>query len=567
MMDTPKKIGLIGGVVVVMALLVWLFSADVKEEIDPSKKFVSSKWDTQFELVGKDPRGLYLFTKMVSSHIGQSQKIKRLNQKHQLDSLFIKDVKPKLFMFVGNDFGLETEELDTLLGHVEKGSTLFLSFRNLTENIHFSLLGEMKIGFHYDAKVKVTTSSISYQIVNLYQNDTVACDWNVFENSNVDPKAESVSSIGANSNFLKIPYGKGWLLLQSTPAAFYNYQLKRDQGFFHARSVLEQLPKKHNVYFLELGRLSEKYGSYEDEEITGKRDDSYFQLIFEHPALLAALLLAIFSVILFVVFRSKRSRPVVPYLEKNRNMTVAFAETITSIYYSKHNPYQFLQVQRANFYATVHKHFFIDMQRREGEKELLALSEKSNVGIDEIRQLISDLETQKAGEIADDYLADMLTRMRRFYREAGIVTERLDRRIEAREVQFQRSIGVPASLIFTGVFLLWLGIYFLMKSTGVGAVFIPLGFFLTILGSLLLGKPYFIVRMNKLVYFPPFGKQKVFDLTTLRVVDETKSGVVLTFSDGKKLQVDYWKLSKFNTAQFKTIIHKLNTSRYDDRRK
>lgn len=567
MMDTPKKIGLIVGVVVVMALLVWLFSSDSNGVSDSSNKFVSSNWNNQFGLLEKDPRGLYLFTKMVSAHVGQSQTIKQLNHQQQLDSLGFKDLNSKLFLFVGNDFGLQTEELDSILHHVEKGSTLFLSFANLTENLHTRLLGEMNIGFHYDSKVTITTSSRSFEMVNLFQNDTVACDWNILEKSSANSEVERMSSIGANSNFLKIPYGSGTLLLHTTPSVFYNYQLKRDQGFLHAQFVMKQLPENQNVYFLELGRLSDKYGSYGDEEHSGKRDDSYFQLIFENPALLSALLLSIFSIVLFVVFRSKRSRPVVPYLDKNGNMTVAFAETITSIYYSKHNAYQFLQVQRANFYAMVHKHFFIDIQRREGEKELLALSEKSNVRIDEIRQLVNDLESNKAGEITDDYLANILTRTRRFYREAGIVSERLDRRLEAREVQFQRSIGLPAALIFVGVSLLWLGIYYLMKALGVGAIFVPLGVFLTIFGSLLLGKPYFTISKDKLVYFPPFGKQKVFDFTSLRFVDETKYGVILTFSEGKKLQVDYWKLSKFNTAQFKTIIHKLTTLSYEDRRK
>ena len=168
-------------------------------------------------------------------------------------------------------------------------------------------------------------------------------------------------------------------MLNTTPKAFYNYQLKRKTGFKYSEFVLNQLSPNQDIIILELGRLSDNYGDEDVDEETGdklKKDDSYLTLLFKNPTLLKAMLLAIIGMLLFVIFRSKRTQPVVPYISQKKDMTLAFADTITSIYFAKRNPYGLLQVQKRNFYSMVQKHFYIDLSRDDKKNAIESLAER-----------------------------------------------------------------------------------------------------------------------------------------------------------------------------------------------
>ena len=91
-------------------------------------------------------------------------------------------------------------------------------------------------------------------------------------------------------------------------------------------------------------------------------------------------------------------------------MTLAFAETITSIYFSKRNPYGLLQVQRKNFYTTILRHFFVDLQRRESDKALIILAEKSNKPLEEIKDHVDKLEAKETNKVKQLELINTLAK-------------------------------------------------------------------------------------------------------------------------------------------------------------
>jgi len=150
----------------------------------------------------------------------------------------------------------------------------------------------------------------------------------------------------------------------------------------------------------------------------GKKDDSYLKFILENPYLRTALILLILGVILYVIFRSKRKRPTVPVIQEQKAMTLAFAETITSIYFAKRSPYGLLQVQRKNFYATIQRHYFLDLNRREGDRELRMLAEKSNRSLEEIQNMVGLLETKEVTKVDDQTITEVAQKQRAFYKEA-----------------------------------------------------------------------------------------------------------------------------------------------------
>jgi len=110
-MNRQTKIGLIGGVVLVMMLLIWLFSDGSDDNQKNKKVFTSTNWTKKFQLYDKNPLGLYFFTALSRVHIDSNHKVMVATNNTILDSLILANDDPKTFLFVGNHFGVLTDEV------------------------------------------------------------------------------------------------------------------------------------------------------------------------------------------------------------------------------------------------------------------------------------------------------------------------------------------------------------------------------------------------------------------------------------------------------------------------
>ncbi len=565
-MNRQTQIGMFFGTIVFMVLMVWLFSSGdggattSNRQLRPT--FVSSDWVQKYQINDKNPLGLFLFTTLTQAHLDKKYSVKVLNTSSELDSLQQRDSTDKTYLFVGKYFGMDIDDLDSILSDVRRGSRLFISFDDLYDEHYYQLFDSVNFQFDYDQEINVYAKGKPYNMLNLFQNDTIARKWWAFDEYGFEGKSQELSSFMEMPNFLKVQYGDGYLYLHATPNLFFNYQLKRKSGYQYTAFVLNNLPKDQDVHLLEFARLPDDDGDYDiddggDGEME-KQDDSLLQLIFKEPNLLIALLLCILGLILFVIFRSKRTRPVVPFIPKKKNMTMAFAETITSIYLSKRNPYGLLQVQRKNFYDTIHRYFFVDLYHREGDRELQILSEKSNTPIEEIKNFIAKFETKAAGSVDEEFVANLAKQKHAFYRKVGIISDKLVEKIQLREMVFKRGIRLAAVMIFVGFILFRYGVYFLMESIGIGIVIVPIGLILITLGILRWSKPYLTVTKDHLTYYSVLGRKTVYHRADLHSTEVLRTSVVMNFSNNKKLIINYRDLSTFDRKQFERFVSRLH---------
>lgn len=565
-MNSKQRVIFIGGFILLMILLVWMFSGGGSEQVKHKETFISSNWRKQFQLFDKNPKGLFLFNRMLQANLDTTAELKVVNQWYELDSIRVHDSTDRTYLFVGNMFGLQSSEIDSVLADVEHGSRLFLSYHDLTSNVLKRIFKEYEEEMEYSESITVFANKRKYNMINLYQNDTIATDWKAFGQIATEEPYEGLSSFMDLYNFIKISKGDGFIYMHTNPELFYNYQIKRGEGFRYASYTIDQLPASDDVILLEVARLSDDYGNYDVEETTGaegKKDDSYLKMIFENPSLTKALLLGIAGIILFVIFRSKRIRPVVPVIEKRKDMTLAFADTITSIYFAKRNPYGLLQVQKKNFYTAIQKHFFIDLQRREGEKELIVLAEKSNKSVKELRDLLAALETKEASMVSEQYVAQLAARKRKFYLETGIISEKTSERISERELLFKRSLLLPLLFILGSIAQIAVGFMFLAMSKGIGIVFWPLGIFTMYIGVVRITSPLLRVTVNELIYTNNFGKKKVYKREELIGCDTTDKGAIMRFTENRELIINLWDMSVFDRKQFERFVSKLHMDSYD----
>lgn len=562
-MNNQRKIGLIGAIILVMVLLVWLLSGG--EDPVAGKKqrqpYVSSDWKSRFQPFDKTPLGLYFFNTLASTHLDAKHDVYVINDWIELDSIIATSDHDKTYLFVGNIFGLESAEIDSIMADVSRGSRLFLSYNQLTENLYSRFFDEYKESFDYSETINVYANKKKHNMINLFQNDTIATEWYAF--GDIEPRGnyKSLSSFMEMDNFIKMEHGDGYVYLQSTPGQYYNYQIKRSDGYKYAAYTLNQLPKDQDILLLELGRQPDDIGNFDVDQSDGsegKVDDSYLRVIFENPPLLIAMLLSILGLILFVIFRSKRTRPAVPFIDKKKDMTLAFAETITSIYFSKRNHYGLLSVHKKNFYSTIQKHFFIDLSRREDDRAIEILAEKSDKPKEEIMSLIAALETTNASKVDDQYVTKVAKIKRKFYIDTGIISEKTLERVEDEKMVFRRVLWLPALLVLAGIFLIFFGFYYLMQSIGVGIVLWPIGIATLLLGILRSAKPFMEINTEKITYYTPFAMKKEYLREDLIRTEILEKGAILHFTNNRKLIINNWDLSLFDRKQFERLIQNLH---------
>jgi hypothetical protein len=558
-MNNKAKIALIGVIVVMVMTMMLLLGGSGNKVKNPNRRtYVSSEWDSKFELNDKDPYGLYLFNQLLRSHIDTAKKVVPLIAGSALDSI----VEPNSIMvFVGNKFGLQSDEFETVMTKVDQGAHLLLSYGSLTQNLNQRLFKDVQMSYDFEDSINVYVGNSRFTQYYSYQNDTLAHIWKGFQQLEpVDSVVRSLSTFMGMSNFVRIPHGNGFIYLHTTPECFFNYQVQRPDGFRYTAFVLNQLPKDRNVYLLELGRLSDDPFPQENmdtnEEFPGEKDDSYFQFLFQSPSFIAASILTVIGLLLFLIFRSKRMQPVVPYIGKKKNMSLEFAQTITSIYVSKQVPYAVLKLQRKNFYDTVSKHFFIELKKvnADREKDIEALSQKANIDKEEIRSLLMLLETKMRSEVDDNYIVEVSKKQRRFYEQTGVINSRVMQRIAVQRARIQREMLLSSLLILLGTVVIITGSYYLMSAIGVGILLWPIGFVLLLTGILRMSKPLISYDENAIIWYPVLGKKQTFSTKDLMSVTPMKNGVVLNFTGERKVTVNYWEMSRFDRTQFELFI-------------
>jgi hypothetical protein len=289
-----------------------------------------------------------------------------------------------------------------------------------------------------------------------------------------------------------------------------------------------------------------------------KKDDSLLQLFFKNPSLLWAMLTAIFGFILFIIFRAKRMRPLVPLIPPKRNMTTAFADTITSIYYQNHSPYGILKVQRKNFYHAIHKHFYIDLTRRNEDREIRILAEKSNVSIESLKELLALIETTESYNVDERYIANVATQQREFYLKTGIISNFILNRIEKKDRIFNRIIWLPMLLILFGIMMILVGFYYLTQSIGMGVILWPIGISWITIAVLQLKKPLVEITNEQLILYPIFGKKKTYNWEDLVDAVNGNSATLITFSGNRIIKINYWEMSRFDKSSFQQYISNLH---------
>ena len=567
-MSNKIKLLLVCGLAAIVALLM-LFTDVGSQNRTAEPTYVSADWSKKYGLKDFEPKGLFLFSKFLKERLTGRGEIYPLTNAQTIDSVV--DSGSTLF-FIGENFALKDRELRDVIEKVEEGNTLFLSCEHMTQNVIDMLFDYYTMTYEYEPKTTVhvldeitpfrNNKEKSFSFNAVFQNDTITREWRVFDEITiVGEDLQLITSIqkgGDYPNFIVFKRGKGKIFLHTTPESLLNYQLLKKDGALHAKFILQAFPKDQNAYWLDFAQLtrSKEEPNYDDFSDDKKdRDESYLQFLFSNANLRIGMLLAFFGCILFLIFRSKRQRPVIPLKQKARNTSVEFSRTVASIFLSRQNPHGLLQLQKKNFYDLIARYFFIDLNDTNSVRAIESLSQKANVPVDEIQKLLQLLETKVKINVDESYLFDVNRRIKLFIASSGIQRGTLSEGINKFEGVVRRELLISSVALISGIFIFLFGIWLLTNGSGVGAVCLPIGTVTILIAIRRFSRPVLKYQSKELIYYPLFAKKKDFLWKDLLSVENEQNGLQFYFKDGQKLKIKWSEISRFDQVHFERFVN------------
>ncbi|MBD3616335.1 MAG: hypothetical protein HUJ22_07160 [Gracilimonas sp.] len=236
----------------------------------------------------------------------------------------------KNWIFINRTFNIDQWETEILLSQVKKGADVFIAARsfgqalsdslNLTTSLNSPFLGGGNILEDDTVHVNFTNPRLKRDTGYPYYRSTTETFF-----SNIDSTLK-VSTLGINeqknNNFLRVQLGEGNLYLHSNPTLFTNYFVRDETGSDYALTALSYLPNQTTIW--------DEY--YKDVRSSG---GSVVKYVVSEEHLSWAWFLGLSGVLLFMIFRAKRSQRIIPVIKPPKNSSIEFAKTIGSLYLEK----------------------------------------------------------------------------------------------------------------------------------------------------------------------------------------------------------------------------------------
>ncbi len=394
-MDKGAKLGLYIIGLVILALVV--------VEIAKPKPV---NWNDSYTSFDKIPLGCYVLheelLKLPNDVADTNDNI--INNNSILDAY-----EDKSLVMINSSFYFDEQETNTLLEFVENGNDVFISGKNISGYLADTL------GFRTQIMYGKTFNT---DVLNSFTNQQIAKDSthynSVIENSRfiridsvqttklgytfnlIDDESEN------ELNFIKIPFGNqnGYFYLHTNPYAFSNYHLLNGNENYAASAL---------SYVLDKDIIWDNYYK------AGRRQVSTpLRYVLQQASLKWAIYLSLIGLILFILFKGKRTQRIIPVINPLENNTLEFTKTIGSLYFQDKNYSNIIQKKIVFFLEHIRSHFYLDTHEF-NKKFIENLAIKSGKSKEEATDLVKYIQylNNKVSHSEQD-LVDLNTKIERF---------------------------------------------------------------------------------------------------------------------------------------------------------
>jgi hypothetical protein len=264
------------------------------------------------------------------------------------------------------------------------------------DTLAFALRDSLKV---YTSFTNPQLGGRKYDFQRLFQNTSF------FE---FDSLTASTTVLGRNSlggpDFIRAGFGDGAFYLHLQPLAFSNYCVLNDTTSDYAFKALSYLPAGRKVIW-------DEYAARGREG-----ESSILRVVMDRAALRWAYYIAIFGILLFVIFEGKRRQRVIPVIKPVQNTTLEFVNTVSRLYFQKQDHTGIAHKKIVFFLEHIRTQYHLPTGKLDGDFAE-ALSHKSGYPPEKARYLTWKLRhTADAGSITAEELLKLNDEIEDFYR-------------------------------------------------------------------------------------------------------------------------------------------------------
>lgn len=357
-----------------------------------------TNYDHTFSHKDKNPYGGYVLKDVLTNFMGDAE-IRSLNltlYEIQDEELFNKN----LIIFADQVY-MPEEDSDALLEAVNEGMTAFISASyiqgKLADTLNFSVdSDELYYVVNADRDtVSAKTNGQSYR----FKRDALRSYFTELDSLNHEVLATNEED---KPVAIAVPFGKGKLVLNTTPLAFTNNYLFFEENAKYAATLLSQLPQRETIWseYYQLGRL----------EL-----NTPMRVILTTPTLKFAYAVTIFSLLLFMIFEAKRKQRIIPIILPLKNTSLEFVKTIGNLYLKSGNHKDIAEKKIQYFLEYIRTKYYLNFQQFDQDffEKLSAKSGKDIVELKKLFNLIERIKNQSS--VNDEQLKYLNTQLENIY--------------------------------------------------------------------------------------------------------------------------------------------------------
>ncbi|AYB30892.1 DUF4350 domain-containing protein [Chryseolinea soli] len=362
-------------------------------------------WTITFAQEDRNPYGAYVFNAVLPALFPQGVH-------HTYKTLYeLKDSLPKSanVLIVASNFSGSKEDTDVLLDHVNGGGSVFISAHYFYSQFgdtldlrtsDFLFSGNNNLFNQDSSYLKFASPAMDTTQHYMFRTGNIHNYFTRFDTTRTTVIARNELNQPIT---LRVKWGKGSFILNSTPMAFTNIYLLNGQNHRFLSNTLSYLPSSP-LWWTEYYHL-------------GRREISTpLRFILTTEPLRWAYYITLVALLVFMLFEMKRKQRIIPIIKPLTNTTLDFVHTIGNLYY-----------QRAEHKNIAEKriHYFADQLRSRywlthivfDEDFVHTLTQKSGKPEEEVRALVNIIAyIQKNKTILADILIEFDERLEKFNR-------------------------------------------------------------------------------------------------------------------------------------------------------
>jgi hypothetical protein len=356
------------------------------------------QWYESYNTNSDQPYGTKFIKQLLEDYRPGSKLIinKRKSLKHLLDSTA--PARNTDYIFIGQSLHVDEGDIQALLSFIAEGNDAFIASLEMPATLVYRIYSidecDAPLTFDPHEEKNVTLnffhdslrSENGFQYAYRYHTEDHPYTWSAVNEGSFCDSTTAITPLGYHEpnrvNFIRIAHGNGYLYLHSNPIVFTNYFLIEPSRLDYVAGVLSHLRGRNIIW-----------DDYSKVPYLGNNNayDSPLYYILQQPSLKYAWWLMLLSVLLYVMFVSKRTQRVIPVLEPKTNTSLEFVRLISSLHFQNGSHLDMAKKKMKYFLYFIRSKYGIHEQTF-SEASIAKLAEKSKVNLMDVKAIFSQYD-------------------------------------------------------------------------------------------------------------------------------------------------------------------------------